>query len=127
MELTKVMSTTAPAPGGAYSHAAVWGSLISTAGQVGIDPATGEVPADVAGQTRQALANIAAVLREMGAGLGDIMKTTCFLADLDDFAEFDAAYRDVFDESPPARSTVGVRLAPAYAVEIEAVAIRPER
>lgn len=94
-----------------------------TAGQVGIDPATGTVPVSVGDQTRQTLANLDAVLREAGATLADVAKTTCFLADLSDFAEFDTAYRAVFGESFPARSTVGVALAPAYAVEIEAIAI----
>jgi len=124
MSVEVIMSDAAPAPGGSYAHAVVHGELIVTAGQVGIDPATGAVPADVSAQTKQALANIAAVLAEAGAGLGDVMKTTCFLADLADFAEFDAAYREAFGDHRPARSTVGVALAPAYSVEIEAVAVR---
>lgn len=96
-----------------------------TSGQVGIDPASGEVPASVIEQTEVALANIASILAESGATLNDVVKTTCYLSDLSMFGEFDIAYRRVFGEELPARSTVGVQLPPAYSVEIEAVAIRP--
>ncbi|WP_308797536.1 RidA family protein [Agromyces silvae] len=126
MSVETIMSEAAPPPGGYYAHAVARGAVVMTAGQVGLDPVTGRVPEGVGDQTKQALANIAAVLAEAGLGLEDVLKTTCFLADLDDFPVFDAAYREVFGEHRPARSTVGVRLAPAYGVEIEAVAVRPE-
>ncbi|MGB3375739.1 MAG: RidA family protein [Microbacterium sp.] len=123
MPLERTIVDTAPAPGGAYSHVVVAGGTIYTAGQVGVDPATGETPSDIGEQTRQSLANIAVVLKEVGADLSQVVKTTCFLTDLAEFRVFDAAYREVFGDGLPARSTVEVGLAAPYRVEIEAVAV----
>jgi 2-iminobutanoate/2-iminopropanoate deaminase len=113
----------APAPGGAYSQAFRYGDTIWLAGQVGIDPATGEVADGVAGQTRQALRNLEAVLRAAGGSLESLVKTTCFLTRVDMFAEFNAAYSEVMGSHRPPRSTIGVELAGGYLVEIEGLAV----
>jgi len=109
---------------GAYSQATVADDLLVTAGQLPITPA-GELldDASVAEQTRQCLRNVAAILRADGRTLDDVLKTTVFLDDIDDFPAFDDAYREFFNEAPPARSAVGVESVPmGAAVEIEAVA-----
>jgi reactive intermediate/imine deaminase len=109
---------------GAYSQATVAEDLLVTAGQLPITPA-GELldDASVAEQTRQCLRNVAAILRADGRTLDDVLKTTVFLDHIDDFAAFDEAYREFFNEAPPARSAVGVESVPmGAAVEIEAVA-----
>ncbi len=116
----------APAAVGAYSQATTTDELVFTAGQIPLTP-DGDllVDAPVADQTEQALANIDAVLREAGAGLGDVLKVTVFLDDIDDFDEMNETYADFFDDEPPARSAVGVDALPkGVAVEIEAVAAK---
>lgn len=116
----------APAAVGAYSQATTTDELVFTAGQIPLTP-DGDllVNAPVADQTEQALANIDAVLREAGAGLGDVLKVTVFLDDIDDFDEMNETYADFFDDEPPARSAVGVDALPkGVAVEIEAVAAK---
>jgi len=124
MTITTITTGAAPRPGGAYSQGVrARGTIVAVSGQVGLDPATGELAEGVSAQTRRALANVEAVLREAGADLSDVVKTTCFLADLADFAEFNAVYQDVLGIDLPARSTVGVGLAPGMLVEIEALAV----
>jgi reactive intermediate/imine deaminase len=116
----------APAAVGAYSQATTTDELVFTAGQIPLTP-DGDllVNAPVADQTEQALANIDAVLREAGAELGDVLKVTVFLDDIDDFDEMNETYADFFDDEPPARSAVGVDALPkGVAVEIEAVATK---
>lgn len=122
-----VISTpTAPAPGGVYSQGVRWDRLVFTAGQVGIDPATGgAVAGGVREQTRQVLRNVQAVLRAAGTDLGSVLKTTCFLSNIDDFGAFNEVYREFFPADPPARSTVQVGLVPPWLVEVEAIAVRP--
>jgi 2-iminobutanoate/2-iminopropanoate deaminase len=116
----------APRPAGVYSQGVQWERLIFTAGQVGIDPATGQAaPGGVREQTRQVLQNVAAILEAAGTGLDNVVKTTCFLADINDFGAFNEVYREFFPTDPPARSTVQVGLVPPWLVEIEAVAVRP--
>lgn len=115
----------APEPTGAYSQGITVDRLMYVSGQVGIDPATGQqVPGGIRGQTRQALQNVGEILRAGGSNLEDIVKTTCFLADISDFADFNDAYAQFFPTEPPARSTIQVGLVPPWLVEIEAVAIR---
>jgi maleamate amidohydrolase len=123
---TIVATATAPAPGGAYSQAVISGSMVATAGQVGIDPRTGLLASGLEAQVRQAHANVTAVLEASGCTWHEVIKTTCFLADIDDFSAFNAIYAALVPEPRPARSTVGVRLAGDLLVEIEALAIRPE-
>jgi len=121
---TEVIATAdAPAPGGAYVQAIRAGDLLLLSGQVGIDPATGEVPEGVAEQTRQAIRNLQAVLEAAGGSLEQLVKTTCFLTSVDDFPEFNAAYAEVMGEHRSTRSTVGVQLAGGYLVEIEGLAL----
>lgn len=114
-------TTSAPQPAGPYSQAIVSGDLLFTAGFGPQDPATGEVSENVGEQTRQVLRNIQAVLAERGATLDDALKTTVHLADLADFQEFNAAYREFFSEPFPVRTTVGSQLANIL-VEIDLVA-----
>ncbi|MHA6629835.1 RidA family protein [Pseudonocardia sichuanensis] len=125
-ELQQVSTQDAPAPGGTYSQAIVHGRSVWTAGQVGTDPATGELPGSLEGQVEQAITNLEAVLAAAGCGLADVVRTTCFLTRIEDFAAFDAVYRRRFAAPFPARSTVGVALAGQLLFEIEASAVRPE-
>ena len=113
----------APAPGGAYSQAFRTGATLWLAGQVGVDPSTGQVAQGVGAQTRQAIRNLEAVLNAAGGSLSSLVKTTCFLTDVASFAEFNSAYEAVMDGHRPPRSTVGVQLAGGYLVEIEGVAV----
>lgn len=113
----------APAAIGPYSQAITSGMLVYTSGQIPIDPATGSIEAaDIEGQARQAIQNLAAVLSAAGSGLDQVVKTTCFLASMADFAAFNAVYAEAF-LGKPARSCVEVSALPRGAlVEIEAVA-----
>ena len=115
----------APAAVGAYSQATTDGELVFTAGQIPLTPA-GDLldDAPVAVQTERALDNLLAVLDEAGAAPGDVLKTTVYLADIDDFDEMNATYAEYFDESPPARSAIQAGALPkGVRVEIEAVAV----
>ena len=115
----------APAAIGPYSQAITTGGLVYTSGQIPIDPASGSIAAnDIAGQARQAIQNLAAVLEAAGSGLDKVVKTTCFLTSMDDFALFNEIYAELFP-GKPARSCVEVAKLPKGAlVEIEAVAER---
>lgn len=105
-----------------FSQGVVHGDTVYTAGQVGVDPGTGEVvEGGVRAETRRALENVAAVLEAAGSSLDSAVKLTVFLADMGTFNEFNEVYTEFFDEPRPARSTVEVGLAASYAVEIEAV------
>ena len=118
----------APSPIGPYSQAvAAEGSLLFTAGQVAIDPQTGQfVQGDIKSQTRQVLENLKAVLNGAGASLGDVVKTTVFLKNMDDFGAMNEIYAEYFKDSAPARSTVEVARLPRDAkIEIEVVAVLP--
>ena len=113
----------APAAIGPYSQAITAGGLVYTSGQIPIDPASGSIEAaDIEGQARQAIRNLAAVLSAAGSGLDKVVKTTCFLTNMADFAAFNAVYAELFP-GKPARSCVEVSALPKGAlVEIEAVA-----
>jgi 2-iminobutanoate/2-iminopropanoate deaminase len=121
-----VESPDAPNAIGPYSQAIVANGFIYTAGQIGSDPKTGAlVDGGIAEQTEQALKNIAAVLKAAGTDLGSVVKTTVFLADINDFAKMNEVYAKFFKKPYPARSTVQVARLPRDAkVEIEAVGIR---
>lgn len=124
--MKKIISTTeAPAAIGPYSQAVRAGSMIFCAGQVPLDPQTGEIVSqDIAEQTRRVLENIAAILRSEHLTLNNVIKTTVFLADFGDFQKMNEVYATYFTGQPPARSTVGVSTLPKNArVEIEAIAI----
>lgn len=119
-----VSTSAAPAAIGPYSQAIISGPFVFTSGQLGIHPATGVlVSDDIVQQTRQAIANLTAVLEEAGSSLKSVVKTTVFLVDLDHFAAMNAEYAKHFLDDPPARSTVVVARLPKDAlVEIEAIA-----
>lgn len=124
--MKKILSTTkAPAALGPYSQATEINGVVYLSGQLGIDPATGElVPGGVGPQTKQALANMRAVLEVAGATPMDVVKTTVFILDMADFAEVNKAYSEVFEHEPPARSCFAVAALPKGGrVEIEAIAI----
>ena len=102
----------APAAVGPYSQAMVTGGMVYTSGQIALDPATGAlVGTDVTAQTHQIMRNLAAVLAAAGTGLDRVVKTTCFLTDIADFAAFNAVYAEYFPNKP-ARSCVGVKELP---------------
>ncbi|WP_396610722.1 Rid family detoxifying hydrolase [Haloferax sp. S1W] len=114
----------APAAVGAYSQATTNGSILFTAGQIPMTP-DGELldDEDIATQTKQSLDNVMAILEEEGADASDVLKTTVFLADIDDFSEMNETYATYFDDEPPARSAVEAgNLPKGVGVEIEAIA-----
>ena len=127
MTVEPVPTPSAPGAAGPYSPAVRAGDWLTLAGQVGLDPSTGKlVEGDVAAQTRQAMANIAAVLGDCGASLSDVAKTTVFLVDMGDFPVMNEVYADAFAGHRPARSTIGVAALPLGArVEVEVWAYVP--
>ena len=121
--MEKIFTDKAPAAIGPYSQAMRVGSLVYTSGQIPINPANGEIEAkDIEGQTEQVCKNLAAVLTAAGSSLTSVIKTTCFLADMSDFAAFNGVYSKYFTGCP-ARSCVAVKGLPKGSlVEIEAIA-----
>ncbi len=121
--MKKIDTPKAPAAIGPYSQAYVSGGFLFTSGQIPLDPASGEVcGATIEEQTERVIANIAAVLEEAGTGFDRVIKTTCFLADMGDFAAFNAVYAKYFT-SKPARSCVAVKALPKGVLcEIELIA-----
>ena len=122
-----IESADAPAPVGPYSQAiAAQGSMVFTAGQIALDPQTGAVVSDdVAEQTEQVLKNLSAVLAAAGTSLANTIKTTVFLADMNDFGAMNEVYATFFTGTAPARSCVqAARLPKDVKVEIEAIALR---
>ena len=113
----------APEAIGPYSQALVHGGLLFTSGQIAINPASGQVEADtIEGQTEQVMQNLAALLEEAGASFDSVIKTTCFLSDMADFAAFNAIYGAYF-VSKPARSCVAAKQLPKNVlVEVELIA-----
>jgi 2-iminobutanoate/2-iminopropanoate deaminase len=125
--MKKIIKTDrAPAAVGPYSQGVDAGDLVFVAGQVPISPSEGRIVEEtVAGQTRQSIENIKAILAEAGLGLDKVVKTTVFLLSMDDFREMNEVYAEYFRGEPPARATVAVAALPLGArVEIEAVASR---
>ena len=123
--MKQVISTTkAPAAIGPYRQAIQVGNLVYTSGQLPIDPATGNFPeGGIQEQTRQSLLNVQAILAEAGLTMANVVKTTVFMADMNDFAAMNAVYSEFFAEPYPARSAVAVKTLPKGAlVEIEVVA-----
>lgn len=114
----------APAAIGPYSQAIRAGDLIFASGQLGLDPQTGKLQEGVEAQARQALANVKAVLQAAGSSVDRVIKTTIFLADINDFAKVNAIYGELFHHEPPARSTIQVAALPLGGlVEIEVIAL----
>ena len=123
--MKKVIATTnAPAAIGPYSQAIEYNGMVYASGQIPVNPATGEVESDnIEGQADQSLKNVGAILKEAGLDYSNVIKTTCFLADIADFAKFNEVYSRYFKEEAPARSCVAVKDLPKGVLcEIEAVA-----
>ena len=121
--MEKIYTENAPEAIGPYSQAIKTGNLLFTSGQIPIDPKTGNiVPGGIKEQTEQICKNLAAVLAAAGTGFGKVVKTTCFLADMGDFAAFNEVYAKYFVEKP-ARSCVAVKTLPKNVLaEIEVIA-----
>jgi 2-iminobutanoate/2-iminopropanoate deaminase len=119
-----IATSAAPAAIGPYSQAVSTGAILFTAGQIGLNPATGKLAEGVENQAHQVMANLAAILAAAGSSLDRVVKTTIFLQDMADFAAVNAIYGAAFNVTPPARSTVQVAGLPLGAlVEIEAIAL----
>ena len=124
MNKTVISTTNAPGAIGPYSQGWTVGDLVYTSGQIPVDPATGVVPEGIAAQTEQSCKNVGAILEAAGVTLNDVFKTTCFLADMGDFAAFNEVYAKYFT-SKPARSCVAVKDLPKGVLcEIEAIAAK---
>ena len=123
---TIINTAKAPAAIGPYAQATEVNGLIITSGQLPIDPATGVMPEDVSAQTKQSLTNGKAILEAAGGTMADVVKTTVFLADMNDFAAMNAVYAEFFTEGQyPARSAVEVGALPRGAlVEIETICVK---
>ena len=121
--MEKIYTKNAPEAIGPYSQAVKVGNLLFTSGQIAINPETSKVESnDITGQTEQVCKNISAILNEAGASFDNVIKTTCFLADMNDFAAFNEIYAKYFT-SNPARSCVAVKSLPKNVlVEIEVIA-----
>lgn len=120
--MTVISTPNAPAAIGPYSQGMVVGSLVFCSGQIPVDPATGTIPEGIAAQAERSCRNVAAVLEAAGSCLEKVVKTTCFLADMGDFAAFNEVYAKFF-VSKPARSCCAVRTLPKNVLcEIEAIA-----
>ncbi len=121
---TVISTTSAPGAIGPYSQAIDTGSMLYASGQIPIDPATGEIPEGIKAQTAQSLANVKAILAAAGLTTANVVKTTVFLADMNDFAAMNEVYASVFEAPYPARSAVAVRTLPKNVlVEIEVIAV----
>jgi 2-iminobutanoate/2-iminopropanoate deaminase len=120
-----ISTSNAPAALAAYSQAIRSGDMVFCAGQLGTDPTTGEFAEGIEAQAERVLKNLAAVLDAAGMSFDDVVKTTCFLADINDFNAFNGVYIRFMPDPPPARSTFQVGALPRGAlVEIEAIARR---
>ncbi|MGQ0815573.1 MAG: RidA family protein [Gemmatimonadota bacterium] len=124
-DLQRVETANAPAAIGPYSQAIVANGFVYTAGQVPLDPATGQlIQGDIAQQTKRVMQSLQAILEAAGASLKTVVKTTVFLQDMNDFAAMNAVYAEYFGDHKPARSTVqAARLPRDVKVEIEAIAL----
>lgn len=122
----KIETTQAPAAIGPYSQGISAGEFVFVSGQLPIDPATGAMPGDIEGQTRQSLLNLKNILEAAGSNMSKVCKTTVFLQDMNDFAAMNGVYKATFGEGVyPARSAVAVAKLPKDAlVEIEAIACK---
>ncbi|MBQ3663793.1 MAG: RidA family protein [Clostridia bacterium] len=126
MKKAVVHTSIAPTAIGPYSQGIIAGDLVFVSGQLPVDMATGSFPEGISAQTRQSLLNLQAILKEAGTNLGNIVKTTVFLSDMNNFAAMNEVYRELIgSEACPARSAVEVARLPKDAlVEIEAIAVK---
>ena len=119
-----ISTTNAPGAIGPYSQGYIVNGFVYTSGQIGIDPATGNIPEGIEAQAERSCANVGAILEAAGTGFDKVFKTTCFLADMTDFAVFNEVYAKYFI-SKPARSCVAVKTLPKGVLcEIEAIALK---
>lgn len=122
--MTIIETPNAPGAIGPYSQGFVVNGMVYTSGQIPVDPATGTVPEDISAQAEQSCKNVGAILEAAGSSFEKVFKTTCFLADMGDFAAFNEVYARFFT-SKPARSCVAVKTLPKGVLcEIEAIAIQ---
>lgn len=121
---TKIETSHAPAAIGPYSQGMIWNQLVFSSGQIPLDPQTGEVVGGgIEAQAHQSLQNLQAILEAGGANLQTVLKTTCFLQNMDDFAVFNAVYSQYFGQAVPARSCVAAAALPKGVLcEVEAIA-----
>ena len=120
--MLKIETDNAPGAIGPYSQGFIAGGFVFTSGQIPVDPATGEIPDGIAAQAERSCMNVAAILHAAGSDLTRVVKTTCFLADMADFAAFNEVYAKFFT-GKPARSCVAVKTLPKNVLcEIEAIA-----
>jgi 2-iminobutanoate/2-iminopropanoate deaminase len=123
MSKSIIKTANAPEAIGPYSQAVKQGNLLFVSGQLPFNPATGKIAGDIKEQTRQSLENLKAILLASGTSLSNVLKTTVFLKNIDDFAVMNGVYQEYFPQNAPARSTVEVARIPRGAfVEIEAIA-----
>jgi 2-iminobutanoate/2-iminopropanoate deaminase len=128
MSRRAVSTADAPAALGPYSQAIAAGDMVFCSGMAGIDPSTGEIPEGIEAQTEQALKNLSAVLGEAGCSMHDVVKTTIFYANVEDFSRLNDVYARFMPDPPPARSApANARLPRGLLVSIEAIAMRTDR
>ena len=124
MDKKVIATTNAPGAIGPYSQAWAVGDFVFASGQIPVNPATGEIPEGIAAQTEQSCKNVAAIMEAAGVGMDNVVKTTCFLADIADFVAFNEVYAKYFT-SKPARSCVAVKDLPKGVLcEVEAIAVK---
>ena len=120
-----ITASNAPAAVGPYCHAKLAGNTLYTSGQLGLVPETGKLAEGIEGQAHQSLKNLGSILKEAGMDYADVVKTTCFLANISDFAAFNAIYAEYFQGEVPARSCFAVKDLPMGGlVEIECIAVK---
>ena len=121
----EIATDNAPKAIGPYSQGILWNDLIFASGQIPVNPANGEIPAGIKEQTKQVLENVSAILKCSGSSIENVIKTTVFIKNMNDFAEMNAVYETYFIKPFPARSTVEVaRLPKDVLVEIEVIAYK---
>lgn len=121
-----IRTSLGPAAIGAYSQAIVSGNLVFVSGQIALDPATGSLikETDIKSQTRRVLLNLQGILKAAGVSLGNVVRTTVFLKDMSDFADFNSVYGEFFNVDPPSRATVQVAGLPRdVGIEIDCIAM----
>ena len=122
--MIKIETSNAPGAIGPYSQGFAVNGFVFTSGQIPVDPATGDIPAGITAQAHNSCKNVQAILEAVGTDLSKVIKTTCFLADMADFAAFNEVYAQYFI-SKPARSCVAVKTLPKNVLcEIEAIAVK---
>lgn len=120
--MKEIKTTNAPAAIGPYSQAIITGNMLFTSGQIPINPATGEIPEGVEAQARQALTNVKNLIEASGTSIDNVVKTSVFIKDMNDFAKINEIYAEFFTEPYPARSCVEVaRLPKDVLLEIETI------